>query len=66
MEWKWIIGAILIGFGLPSFVYGAAGWDSPASKVSDLLEIIAGLISAVAGFILVWSNERKSKTQKTP
>jgi hypothetical protein len=61
MEWKWMIGAILLGFGLPAFVYGAVGWDSANPKISDIYELLAGLISTTVGSILVWNNEKKNK-----
>lgn len=60
MNWKWILGAFLIGLGLPMFVYGAVGWMSANAKLSDLIEVVVGLISAVIGFYLVIRYERKN------
>ena len=61
MNWKWILGAFLIGFGLSMLVFGVIGKNSANAKLADLIEIIAGLISLIIGFFLVTHNERKDR-----
>jgi uncharacterized membrane protein len=64
MNWKGTLGAFLIGLGLPMFVFGAIEWHYGVlrtAKFAYLIEIVAGLISAIIGFFLVTFNERKDR-----
>jgi hypothetical protein len=55
------IGAFLVGFGTPAFVYGVVEWCSQKPRVFYLVEMVVGLSVTAAGFLLIYASEKRKK-----